>query len=169
MLKRGGRLAVLGGGESGTGAAILGKKEGYEVFVSDQGPIKEAYKEVLIQTGIDWEEGGHTVARLLKADLCVKSPGIPDTIPLLVQMREQCLAHGPITHAVCEFYKCGLRPVVAATDHMMGDGTHAIDVNATSFADSVSKPAWEWHCSSTTTIGRNLARHGSKPMPTRRT
>ena len=58
LLERGGRLAVLGGGESGTGAAILGKKEGYEVFVSDQGPIKEAYKEVLIQTGIDWEEGG---------------------------------------------------------------------------------------------------------------
>ena len=79
---------VLGGGESGTGAAVLGKKEGYEVFVSDQGPIKEAYKNVLIQTGIDWEEGGHTTDRLLEADLCVKSPGIPDSAPLLVAMRE---------------------------------------------------------------------------------
>ena len=79
---------VLGGGESGTGAAVLGKKEGYEVFVSDQGPIKEAYKNVLIQTGIDWEEGSHTTERLLEADLCVKSPGIPDSVPLLVQMRE---------------------------------------------------------------------------------
>ncbi|TNF77620.1 MAG: UDP-N-acetylmuramoyl-L-alanine--D-glutamate ligase [Bacteroidetes bacterium] len=87
-VKRGGRLVVLGGGESGTGAAVLGKKEGYEVFVSDLGPIKGAYKEVLIQTGIDWEEGGHNAARLLKADLCVKSPGIPDTVPLLVQMRK---------------------------------------------------------------------------------
>ncbi|MEJ2584701.1 MAG: UDP-N-acetylmuramoyl-L-alanine--D-glutamate ligase [Robiginitalea sp.] len=87
-LKRGGYLVVLGGGESGTGAAVLGKKEGYQVLVSDRGPISEAYKEVLIQTGIDWEEGGHTAARLLTADLCVKSPGIPDSAPLLVQMRE---------------------------------------------------------------------------------
>ncbi|MDX1333735.1 MAG: UDP-N-acetylmuramoyl-L-alanine--D-glutamate ligase [Robiginitalea sp.] len=88
LQRRGGRLVVLGGGESGTGAAVLGKKEGYEVFVSDQGPIKEAYKNVLIQTGIDWEEGSHTTERLLEADLCVKSPGIPDSVPLLVQMRE---------------------------------------------------------------------------------
>ena len=88
LLKRGGYLVVLGGGESGTGAAVLGKKEGYEVFVSDRGPIKESYKDVLIQTGIDWEEGGHTTDLLLKADLCVKSPGIPDSVPLLVQMRE---------------------------------------------------------------------------------
>ncbi len=79
---------VLGGGESGTGAAVLGKKVGYQVFVSDQGPLKEKYKEVLRQTDIDWEEGGHTASRLLKADLCVKSPGIPDTAPLLQQMRQ---------------------------------------------------------------------------------
>ena len=88
IFNRGGRLVVLGGGESGTGAAILAKKEGYEVFVSDLGPIKKAYKEVLIQTGIDWEEGVHSKERLLEADLCVKSPGIPDSVPLLGQMRE---------------------------------------------------------------------------------
>ena len=84
----GGSLAVLGGGESGVGAALLGKKQGFSVFVSDLGPMKETYREVLIQNGIDWEEGRHSEARLLSADLCVKSPGIPDTVPLLQQMRK---------------------------------------------------------------------------------
>lgn len=85
---KGQRLVVLGAGESGVGAAVLGKENGYEVFVSDRGPVKEKYRDVLEQTGIEWEEGGHTEARLLQADLCVKSPGIPDTVPLLMQMRE---------------------------------------------------------------------------------
>ncbi len=84
----GGSLAVLGAGESGVGAALLGKKQGFSVFVSDRGPIGETYRNVLIQNGIQWEEGGHSEARLLSADLCVKSPGIPDTAPLLEQMRQ---------------------------------------------------------------------------------
>lgn len=85
---KGRKLVVLGAGESGVGAAVLGHSKGYEVFVSDRGPVKEKYREVLRQTGIEWEEGQHTASRLLEADLCVKSPGIPDSVPLLVQMRE---------------------------------------------------------------------------------
>ena len=81
------KLAVLGAGESGVGAAVLGKKQGYEVFVSDLGPIKDRYKDVLKHTGIEWEENGHSQERLLSTDLCVKSPGIPDSAPLLVRMR----------------------------------------------------------------------------------
>ncbi|KAA2215900.1 UDP-N-acetylmuramoyl-L-alanine--D-glutamate ligase [Maribacter flavus] len=76
-------LVVLGGGESGVGTAILGKQKGYEVFVSDKGKIKEKYKNVLEHFGIDWEESKHTEDKLLKADLVMKSPGIPDTVPLV--------------------------------------------------------------------------------------
>lgn len=82
-LRKGGKLVVLGAGESGAGAALLGRKQGFAVFVSDKGSIAPKYKDVLSQTGIDWEEGGHTEARVLDADLCVKSPGIPDTVPMV--------------------------------------------------------------------------------------
>ncbi|MGX7667058.1 UDP-N-acetylmuramoyl-L-alanine--D-glutamate ligase [Flavobacterium pedocola] len=72
------RLVVLGGGESGVGTAILGKKKGYEVFVSDYGEIKNNYKEVLILNQIPWEEKQHTEELILNADVVMKSPGIPD-------------------------------------------------------------------------------------------
>jgi len=77
------RLVVLGGGESGVGTAILGKQKGYEVFVSDKGKIKENYTNVLEHFDIDWEAEGHTEAKILNADLVMKSPGIPDTVPLV--------------------------------------------------------------------------------------
>ena len=71
------RVTILGSGESGTGAALLAKTKGFEVFVSDQGLIKEPYKADLIRAGIAFEEGGHS-AGILPADLVVKSPGIAD-------------------------------------------------------------------------------------------
>ncbi|SFE24137.1 UDP-N-acetylmuramoyl-L-alanine--D-glutamate ligase [Flavobacterium xueshanense] len=77
------RLVILGGGESGVGTAILGKKKGYEVFVSDFGKIKENYKEVLIINGIAWEEEKHTEDLILNADVVMKSPGIPDKSPIV--------------------------------------------------------------------------------------
>jgi len=77
------RVVVLGAGESGIGAAILAKKKGWQVYVSDAGNIKEKYKEVLRKYEIAYEEGKHTEEKILKADLVVKSPGIPDSIPLL--------------------------------------------------------------------------------------
>ncbi len=79
-------LVVLGGGESGVGTAILGKKKGYEVFVSDKGKIKEKYKKVLEHFEIDWEEEKHTEVRILKADVVMKSPGIPDSVPLVKKL-----------------------------------------------------------------------------------
>ncbi|HEX9980085.1 MAG TPA: UDP-N-acetylmuramoyl-L-alanine--D-glutamate ligase [Flavobacterium sp.] len=72
------RLVILGGGESGVGTAILGKKRGYDVFVSDFGKIKDNYKEVLIINEIAWEEETHTENLVLNADVVMKSPGIPD-------------------------------------------------------------------------------------------
>lgn len=77
------RLVILGGGESGVGTAILGKKEGYEVFVSDFGKIKQNYKDVLNQYGIIWEEEKHTEAAILNADVVMKSPGIPEKAPIV--------------------------------------------------------------------------------------
>jgi UDP-N-acetylmuramoylalanine--D-glutamate ligase len=80
------RLVVLGGGESGVGTAILGKKQGYEVFVSDFGKIKESYKEVLIINGIAWEEEQHTEDLILNADVVMKSPGIPEKSPIVKKL-----------------------------------------------------------------------------------
>lgn len=83
------KLVVLGGGESGVGTALLGKKEGYKVFLSDFGKIKEKYKDVLIQNQIDWEEEKHTEAKILDADVVMKSPGIPDKAPIVKKLKEK--------------------------------------------------------------------------------
>ncbi|MEC4003081.1 UDP-N-acetylmuramoyl-L-alanine--D-glutamate ligase [Flavobacterium sp. SUN052] len=83
------RLVILGGGESGVGTAILGKKKGYDVFVSDFGKIKENYKEVLIINEIKWEDEQHTEALVLNADVVMKSPGIPDKTPIIKKLVEK--------------------------------------------------------------------------------
>ena len=82
-------IAVLGAGESGTGAAILAREKGLDVLVSDSGSIKPAYKALLDANGIAWEENGHTAEKILSADEVIKSPGIPETAPLIVQLREK--------------------------------------------------------------------------------
>ncbi|GGW78054.1 UDP-N-acetylmuramoyl-L-alanine--D-glutamate ligase [Salegentibacter mishustinae] len=80
------RLVILGGGESGAGTAILGVKEGFEVFVSDKGKIKEKYKSVFEELKIDWEEEQHTEAKILNAEVVMKSPGIPETVSIVKQL-----------------------------------------------------------------------------------
>ena len=76
-------LVILGGGESGVGAAILGKTKGFNVFLSDSGQIPERYRTQLDEEGIEWEQGGHSMDRILQADEVVKSPGIPPTAPVI--------------------------------------------------------------------------------------
>jgi len=83
------RLVILGAGESGVGAAILGKKEGYDVFVSDRGTIELKYKQVLIQEEIEWEAEKHTEDKILNADLVMKSPGIPEDVPLVLRLKQK--------------------------------------------------------------------------------
>jgi len=83
------RLVILGGGESGVGTAILGKKKGYDVFVSDFGKIKETYKQVLIDNAIAWEEEMHTENLILNADVVMKSPGIPSTVSIVKKLLEK--------------------------------------------------------------------------------
>jgi UDP-N-acetylmuramoylalanine--D-glutamate ligase len=77
----------LGGGESGVGAALLAKQQGYDVFVSDGGPIKEVYKSELVKEGIDFEESKHTEAEILNANEVMKSPGIPEKNELVKKIR----------------------------------------------------------------------------------
>jgi len=76
------RIVILGAGESGAGAAVLAKKEGFDVFVSDMSKIADKYKKQLDDHHIDWEEGQHTEELILNADEIIKSPGIPDTAPM---------------------------------------------------------------------------------------
>ncbi len=82
------KLVILGAAESGTGAALLGLQQGWEVFVSDGGQIKDKFKTVLQQNGIAFEEGGHTTDVILSADCIVKSPGIPEKAEIMKMVRK---------------------------------------------------------------------------------
>lgn len=81
------RLVILGGGESGVGAAKLGVKLGYDVFLSDKGKLAEKYANQLNEMGVEYESGVHTEEKILNADLVIKSPGIPETAPMIVALR----------------------------------------------------------------------------------
>jgi UDP-N-acetylmuramoylalanine--D-glutamate ligase len=81
------RVAILGAGESGTGAALLAKAKGFDVFVSDQGQIKERYKAELNQHNIEFEEGLHTEGKILNASLIIKSPGIPEKADIIKKVK----------------------------------------------------------------------------------
>lgn len=82
------RIVVLGGAESGIGAAVLAKVKGFDVFLSDNGQIKEEYLQTLRQWDIPFEQGGHTAELILNADEVVKSPGIPATAPMVRRLTE---------------------------------------------------------------------------------
>ncbi len=82
-------LVVLGGGESGVGAAILGKDKGMNVFLSDMGSLKEDYRNTLIKENIEFEEGQHTEEKILRADIVVKSPGIPPYAPIVKKITDK--------------------------------------------------------------------------------
>ncbi len=86
------RLVILGGGESGVGTALLGKAKGYDVFLSDKGKIKDNYKEVLKHNEIEFEEEQHTESKILNADIVMKSPGIPDKVAIVKQIKENQIA-----------------------------------------------------------------------------
>ena len=83
------KIVILGGGESGIGTAILGKKEGFEVFVSDYGKIKKKYKQVLLHHEINWEEEAHSETEILSAGIVMKSPGIPENTPIVLKLKKK--------------------------------------------------------------------------------
>lgn len=83
------RIVILGAAESGVGAAVLAKKKGFDVFVSDMSSIKDKYKKLLNKREIVWEEGQHTEPLILNADEIIKSPGIPDNAPMVMKIKEK--------------------------------------------------------------------------------
>ena len=83
------KIVILGGGESGIGTAILGKKEGFEVFVSDYGKIKKKYKQVLLHYEINWEEEAHSETEILSACIVMKSPGISENTPIVLKLKKK--------------------------------------------------------------------------------
>ncbi len=106
------KLTILGGGESGVGAALLANANGYEVLVSDSGKIKENYKTELTQQNINFEEGGHSTSKVLAAQLIVKSPGIPDQIEIV----QKALAKGIEVISEIEFaYRFTRKQIIAVT------------------------------------------------------
>ena len=86
------RVVILGGGESGTGAAILAKAKGFDVFVSDQGTLKEKYRGDLLHHAIEFEEGKHSEERILTAQLVIKSPGIPEKTEIVKKIKQKKIA-----------------------------------------------------------------------------
>jgi UDP-N-acetylmuramoylalanine--D-glutamate ligase len=83
------RIVILGAGESGAGAAVLAQKKGFDTFVSDMSLIKDKYKAMLDERGIQWEEGKHTEELILNADEVIKSPGIPNDAPIILKLKNQ--------------------------------------------------------------------------------
>lgn len=83
------KIVILGAGESGAGSAILALKRGFDVFVSDNGQVKEKYRELLERNKIRWEEGSHSENEILTADEVIKSPGIPENAPIVKLIREE--------------------------------------------------------------------------------
>jgi UDP-N-acetylmuramoylalanine--D-glutamate ligase len=83
------KIAILGAGESGAGSAVLADKNGFDVFVSDNGKIKDYYRIILDNKSIKWEEGNHDEIKILSADEVIKSPGIPDNAPIILKLREK--------------------------------------------------------------------------------
>ncbi|MCB0806492.1 MAG: UDP-N-acetylmuramoyl-L-alanine--D-glutamate ligase [Bacteroidales bacterium] len=123
-----GKIVILGAGESGAGAALLAKKKGFEVFVSDKGIIKEKYKIVLSQADIQFEEGKHSESYILDADEVIKSPGIPDSVPMVRKIKEQGIPviseiefAGRYTHAktICITGSNGKTTTTLLTWHML--------------------------------------------------
>src|SRR6059058_5671967 len=84
-----GRMVILGGGESGSGAALLAKQQGYEVFLSDESSLKEIYRNELQTAGIEFEEGRHSEEKIFSADEIGKSPGIAEKKPITKNLREK--------------------------------------------------------------------------------
>src|SRR5580692_5111629 len=83
------KLVILGGGESGVGAAILAARRGYDVFLSDGGSLKESYREALEEHTVRFEEKGHSLSLILEADEVMKSPGIPENTDVVHRIREK--------------------------------------------------------------------------------
>jgi UDP-N-acetylmuramoylalanine--D-glutamate ligase len=88
------KIVILGAGESGAGSAVLALKNGFDVFVSDAGQVKDKYREILEKHQIKWEQGTHSEEIILQADEVIKSPGIKEDAPLVMKLRQEDIQKG---------------------------------------------------------------------------
>jgi UDP-N-acetylmuramoylalanine--D-glutamate ligase len=125
------RVVILGAGESGVGAALLAQKQGFDVFVSDLSEIKGNFKKELVDNHINFEEGQHNQDKIFNADIVVKSPGIPDSVSMIKQLREKGIPviseiefAAQFTHAkfVCITGSNGKTTTTLLTYHLLKDG-----------------------------------------------
>ena len=148
---------ILGAGESGVGTAILAKKEGWNVFVSDFGKIKDKFKSALDELAVEWEEGTHTMERLLSADLVVKSPGIPNTATSIVALKEKGIKviseiefAGYYTNAktICITGSNGKTTTTLMTHHILNKAGVNVGLAGNigeSFAKQVARENYDWY------------------------
>jgi len=149
-------IVILGAGESGVGAALLAKKFGNNVFVSDRGQIKDAFKSELEENAIPFEEGQHTENTILTADVVVKSPGIPDAVPLILKLKEKAIPviseiefAGYYSNAktICITGSNGKTTTTLLTHHMLKKAGFDVGLGGnvgTSFARQVAEGEREW-------------------------
>ena len=145
------KIVILGGGESGVGTAILAKKEGYKIWLSDKGKIKEKYKNVLEHLEIDWEEEKHTESQIFDADVVMKSPGIPDTVPMIKALKEKGIPVISEIEFAAEYTSAvivgitgsnGKTTTTKLTDHLLKDGGLKVGM-AGNVGDSFAKQVAE--------------------------
>ena len=152
------KIAVLGGGISGYGSAILAKKKGFDVFLSDMGKIADKFKARLDEWSVEYEEGQHTEERILDANEVIKSPGIPDTAPIVVKIRERGIPviseiefagrYKGVAKTICITGSNGKTTTTSLIYKIMSDAGRKVSLGGNigeSFAYSVATDKYFWH------------------------
>jgi UDP-N-acetylmuramoylalanine--D-glutamate ligase len=152
------KIVVLGGGISGYGSAILAKKKGFDTFLTDMGKIAPKFKARLDEWGVEYEEGGHTEARILDANEVIKSPGIPDTAPIVVKIRERGIPviseiefagrYKGVAKTICITGSNGKTTTTSLIYKIMSDAGRKVSLGGNigeSFAYSVATDKYFWH------------------------
>ena len=152
------KIVVLGGGISGYGSAILAKKKGFDTFLTDMGKIAPKFKERLDEWGVEYEEGQHTDERILDANEVIKSPGIPDTAPIVQKIRERGIPviseiefagrYKGVAKTICITGSNGKTTTTSLIYKIMKDAGRAVSLGGNigeSFAYSVATDKYFWH------------------------
>ena len=152
------KIVVLGGGISGYGSAILAKKKGFDTFLTDMGKIAPKFKERLDEWGVEYEEGQHTEERILDANEVIKSPGIPDTAPIVVKIRERGIPviseiefagrYKGVAKTICITGSNGKTTTTSLIYKIMKDAGRKVSLGGNigeSFAYSVATDKYFWH------------------------
>lgn len=150
-------ITILGAGESGVGAAILAKKMGWTVFVSDFGTVKPSFAEELNELGVKWEQGQHSMDEILKAELVIKSPGIPNTVPVIKAIKEKGIkvvseiefaGYYSKAKTICITGSNGKTTTAMLTHHILKNGGVNVGLAGNigeSFAKQVAESDFDWY------------------------